>query len=361
MTRSILFCGWGWAATHLWIPRLQRLGLQSFSFYDPAKAAVNALEESLLLPSLDLADSATTMLAIVASPNRLHQDQALKLLQQGIPVIIEKPVCMSTEACRDLKSAAERGGVSALRSCVSLYDPHFKKFAALSARLAPRLGAIRRVEAHWLRANGIPASPWLTTAAHAMAGSSLDLGWHLLEWIMAALDHPPMTVQSAAFSGGAQDATPRYASWYRERTPSSAGALDVDTAATLSLITEAGMEVELRTAWDADIINDEVAITVTGRDGSLSLRTILGMSSNGPALPRIEGRAGGSAILERLPHKVPGAAHDEMVEQFVAAAFDPASLGQSWHQLQVMAAVAEQIVERHSEWQASVPSSRTRA
>jgi oxidoreductase len=354
MTQSILFCGRGWAATQLWIPRLQRFGLQSFSFYDPAKAAVDSREEALL-PSLDLANPATTMLAIVASPNCRHQDQALKLLRLGIPVIIEKPVCMSTEACRALMAAAEGGGVSALRSCVSLYDPHFRKFVALFAELAPELGSIRRVEAHWLRADGIPASPWLTTAAYAMAGSSLDLGWHLLEWIMALLDHPPMVVQSAAFSGGALNAVPSYAPWYGDKTPSPAGSLDVDTAATLSLATETGIEVELLTAWDADIANDEVAVAVTGQDGSLSLRTILGMSPNGPELPRIEGRACGREILKSLPHKIPGAAHDEMVEQFVAAAFDPASLGQSWGQLQVMAAVAEQIVARHSEWRASFP------
>lgn len=354
MTQSILFCGRGWAATQLWIPRLQRLGFQTFSVYDPARAAMGAGEDALILPSLELANGATIALAIVASPNRLHEEQAVALLRQGIPVVVEKPVCMSTKGCRELETAAREAGVSALRSCPSLYDPHFRRFAVVFTGLAPELGTIARIDARWLRANGIPTSKWLTTAAHSMAGSSLDLGWHVLEWVMAILDYPPMTLNSTTFSDCTLGAKTHYASWYGEGI-SSPGPLDVDAAATIFLTTETGINVELRTAWDADVANDEVAIDIKGQDGSLSLLTILGMSSNGPTLPRIEGRVGGRTILENLPPKATGAAHNEMVERFVAAAFDPVALGQSWGQLRVMATVAEQIVASHSDWRATFP------
>lgn len=356
MTRSILFCGQGWAATKLWIPRLQRLGFHAFSFYDPV--AATPVKDAPRLPNLELANFATTSLAIVASPNTLHEEQALTLLRQGIPVVIEKPVCMSAKGCHELEIAALAAGVSALRSCPSIYDPHFLRFRALFAGLASDLGTITRVGARWLRGDGIPASKWLTSAAHSMAGSSLDLGWHVLEWVMAILDYPSMIVTSATFSGCTLDATKRYAPWYSDTT-STLSSLDVDTAALLSLKTESGVNVELRTAWDADVANDEVAIDVEGRSGWLSLQTILGMSLNGPAIPKIEGCVGSRKILETMPRKATGAAHDEMVEKFVAAGFAPVSLGQSWNQLRVMATVAEQIVAAHSDWRAGFPSGQT--
>jgi oxidoreductase len=303
-----------------------------------------------------LANFSTTSLAIVASPNRFHEEQALTLLRQGIPVVIEKPVCMSAKGCLELEIAALEAGVSALRSCPSLYDPHFLRFKALFACLAPDLGTISRIGARWLRSNGIPASKWLTSGVYSMAGSSLDLGWHVLELVMAMLDYPSMTLVSTTFSDCVLDTATRYASWYGENI-SAPGTVDVDTAAILFLKTETGIDVELRTAWDADVANDEVVIDIEGPGGSLSLQTILGMSLNGPALPRIDGRVSGRAILEYLPPKTPGTAHNEMVERFVVAGFNPVILGQSWSQLRMMSTVAEQIVASHSEWRAaSLPS-----
>jgi oxidoreductase len=266
MTRSILFCGHGWAVTKLWIPRLQRLGFDAFSFYDPAVEP--SVENTSTLRHLELADSETIRLAIVASPNRLPEEQALAILRRGIPVVIEKPVCMSAKGCGELEVASLTTGVAVLRSCPSLYDPHFLRFRALFAGLASELDGITRVRARWLRSNGIPASKWLTSAVYSMAGSSLDLGWHVLEWVMAILDYPSMAVNSATFSGCTLDVTKHYASWYGDTT-STLGSLDVDTAALLSLKTQSGVKVELRTAWDADVANDEVAIHVEGRNGWL--------------------------------------------------------------------------------------------
>jgi len=357
MSRSILLCGRGFAATQLWAPRLRRLGLKDFCFYDPASAAADAHDDQLLT-SLESASSSVFRFAIVASPNRMHEEQALRLLTRGVPVIVEKPVCMSVAGSRALRDAAESKGVFALRSCMSLFDPDFRKFAALLTQIRPQIGAIRKVEAHWLRASGIPSSPWLTHRAHSLAGSSLDLGWHLLEWIMAVLDHPGMSLERAVFTAGGSDATKRRASWYTSGISTPESPVDVDVAATLSLITETGVGVELRTAWDAEVDHDETAITVTGQKGTLSLRTILGMSPHGPAQPRIEGQAGIRRVLEFLSRKAPGKAHDEMVEQFVAADYSPASLGQSWRQLEAMAGVAEQIIAKHVDWQEGLSAAK---
>ncbi|WP_344331867.1 Gfo/Idh/MocA family oxidoreductase, partial [Kitasatospora putterlickiae] len=88
--------GLGWAGRTIWLPRLTahpayrvtavvepgRGGAE----HVPAGAALLA-DADLLGPDVDL--------AVVAVPNHLHTPVAERLLARGVPVFLEKPVCLS--------------------------------------------------------------------------------------------------------------------------------------------------------------------------------------------------------------------------------------------------------------------------
>lgn len=73
---------------------------------------------------------------IVASSSESHYEVAKEALQRGIPVLVEKPVCMRASEARELVSL---GGI-ALAGHTRLYAPHWASYKAIC-------GQVRTVEA----------------------------------------------------------------------------------------------------------------------------------------------------------------------------------------------------------------------
>lgn len=60
-------------------------------------------------------------LMIVATPNQRHFEDGMRLVKDGIPMLMEKPVCDTVERGHELVSAAERAGVTI---CVGHHRRH---------------------------------------------------------------------------------------------------------------------------------------------------------------------------------------------------------------------------------------------
>lgn len=52
--------------------------------------------------------------AVIATPNALHVSQALRCLEAGIPVLVEKPLAENARACAELLNMARRSGTPGL-------------------------------------------------------------------------------------------------------------------------------------------------------------------------------------------------------------------------------------------------------
>ncbi|MCP1845978.1 oxidoreductase [Bradyrhizobium sp. USDA 4538] len=341
--------------TDIWLPNLQRAGVSRFCCIDPFAANQGERSASLrTVHGLDELEPDDVDIAIVASPNAMHVEHAHALLSRGVSTVIEKPVCFSCDEASRLGVTSTASRSQLLRSCASIFDPHFEEFK----RLVHGHGAarIQSVAAHWIRGNGIPSSRWLTESQHAVAGSSVDLGWHLLECILALLDYPKMTLTNAKFSflASADGAQGKFASWYGSQLGHSSGLVDVDVAAELKFRTAAGADVAMKTAWQANVAHDEVRLAVAGQGFELDLRTIFGMSRNGPARPHIYGIVDGKALEFELPKKEPGEAHARMIQTFVSAGFDSGRVNQNIRQLEALASASAQIVDHHRLWRARV-------
>ena len=78
---------------------------------------------------------------IIATPPHLHAEMALAAMEAGMPTLLEKPLAMSIDQARALKSKATECGVYSLVDHTHLFHPAYR---ALKASL-PRQGAILEI------------------------------------------------------------------------------------------------------------------------------------------------------------------------------------------------------------------------
>lgn len=185
--------GLGWAGRSIWLPRLRehpRFVVTAAVDPDPAVRATVAAEHAVEHPDLEvLADIAELGsdrfdLAVVAVPNHRHADIAELLLTAGIPVFLEKPVCLSSAEADRLAAAERAGDVTLLAGSAARYRADVSRLYGVAAGL----GAIRHVDLAWVRARGIPdAGGCFTRREQSGGGALVDLGWHLLDTLIPLL------------------------------------------------------------------------------------------------------------------------------------------------------------------------------
>ncbi len=106
---------------------------------DPDKAAASAREYGIPLAFTsveELCHSPEVDAVFVATPNSLHRDDVLRALRFGKPVLVEKPMGVNAEECREMVEAARRAGL--LLGVAQIF-----RFADSTARLRERISARR--------------------------------------------------------------------------------------------------------------------------------------------------------------------------------------------------------------------------
>lgn len=116
----------------------------------------------------------------VATPNALHADLAVRALEHGKHVLVEKPFATSAAEAERMIDAAERAG-KLLSVAMN------QRFRADSQRVASlvrsgRLGDVYLAKAFWYRRTGIPKlGTWFGSKKLAGGGALYDIGVHLLD------------------------------------------------------------------------------------------------------------------------------------------------------------------------------------
>lgn len=70
--------------------------------------------------------------AVIATPEQLHHKQAMELLDKGVNILIEKPVAVTEEQCREIAEKAARNCLVAGVCHVLRYHPYFAKLCSLA-------------------------------------------------------------------------------------------------------------------------------------------------------------------------------------------------------------------------------------
>ncbi len=139
-------------------------------------------------------DAATDLLALdtvdavyIAVPNRFHAELARAALGAGKHTMLDKPFAMNAVQAREVIAAAQASGRHLMVGMNQRFTRAVQTARALVAQ--GKLGEVYHVKAYWRRRAGIPRiGSWFTHKAEAGGGSLLDIGVHMLDAALFALD-----------------------------------------------------------------------------------------------------------------------------------------------------------------------------
>ncbi len=129
-------------------------------------------------------------LAVVATPNDSHMDLGLAAIASGMPVVIDKPVAISSAQTEKLIEASKSSGVLLSVFQNRRWDNDFLTIRALLD--SGKLGKITRMESRFERFRLAPKpGGWREqTSAEAGGGLLFDLGSHLIDQAMQLFGKP---------------------------------------------------------------------------------------------------------------------------------------------------------------------------
>lgn len=198
------FLGTGWIGRHRMAAMIETGAIEAVAFADPSDEM--AKEAAALAPDAKRADGLDALLAedldgvVIATPSALHAEQSVRALDAGVAVFCQKPLG---------RTAAEVGAVvEAARRAdrllgLDLSYRHTEAMRCIRELIrAGELGRVSAVDLVFHNAYG-PGKPWFFDPAQAGGGCVIDLGVHLVDLALWALDFPEVAdVQARLLAKG---------------------------------------------------------------------------------------------------------------------------------------------------------------
>ncbi|MFB7515234.1 Gfo/Idh/MocA family protein [Streptomyces sp. NPDC056144] len=338
--------GLGWAAKSIWLPRLrQHPSFAVSSVVDPNTAAHAEIAQdragTRLLTDVAELDRSNTDLAVVAVPNHLHSTVASRILRMGIPVFLEKPVCLNSAEAEQLAAAEQAGGATLLAGSAARYRTDVRMLRQV---ITEDLGELRHIELSWVRARGVPdAGGWFTQRQFAGGGALVDLGWHLLDTVGPIIGPVGFDQAVGTVSDDFVNDRTSAAAWREDAPKHDASDGDVEDTARGFLITEDGVSVAIRASWASHEPYDVTRIRVDGSHGSATLTCTFGFSPNRRKGSRLVRVRDGVEIDVPLPEEEIGAEYLQQLDELPLLLADPASQGRTVDEVRRTIAVIERI------------------
>ncbi len=253
-----------------WIGR-RRMGALARSGAAEVAAIVEPSEERARLalaeaPGAVLAPSLEALLAsgvdgiVIATPSALHASQAEAALARGKAVFCQKPLGRTAREVARVVRAARRADRLLGVDLSYRYTEGMQRIA--EALRAGEIGPVYAVELAFHNAYG-PDRPWFYDARFSGGGCVMDLGTHLVDLALWALDFPEVTgVTSRLFARGAPLEDPDRA---------------VEDYAVARLDLATGATIQLACSWNLPAGRDAVIrATFYGIRGGLSFSNVNG-------------------------------------------------------------------------------------
>lgn len=258
------FLGVGWIGRHRMAAIAATGSAQVAAIADPSPdnlaEAITAAPGSVAVGSLEALLDQDLDGVVIATPSALHAGQAIRALERGVAVFCQKPLgrnAAEVEAVLAAARAADR------LLGVDLSYRHTAAMVAIRRALGEAaIGQVHAVDLVFHNAYG-PDKPWFYDPVLAGGGCVIDLGVHLVDLALWALDWPAVThVSSNLYANGAPLLDP------------SAAVEDLGFA-TLELAS--GAIVRLACSWRLPAGCDAViAADFYGAGGALRMRNLGG-------------------------------------------------------------------------------------
>ncbi len=206
---------------------------------------------------------------LIAVSNEWHAPFAVKSLEAGKHVMLEKPMAINIESAKEIVRAQQRAGRV-------LMIPHQLRWESLSMQVKAQtekgaLGRIYHAKAGWMRRKGIPGwGTWFTQMDKSGGGPLIDLGVHMLDLSLYLMGNPkPVSVYGAVYA----EFGPKKKGIGTWGTPNWSGYYDVEDLATALIKFDNGATLSLDVSWAAlTPTDDEPYVELLGSDGGASIR-----------------------------------------------------------------------------------------
>lgn len=175
----------------------------------------------------------------VCTYNMTHTECTVDALENGANVLLEKPMCVTTEEAVRIMRAEKKSGKIVSVGFQPRFDESMKKVKEIVE--SGVLGKIYYIQTGGGRRRGIPGSTFIEKRT-AGIGALGDIGCYSLDMVLNAIGYPkPLTVTgyTSNFFGTSTEYYP----------PEDANRFDVDDFAAAFIRLEGGIVLDFRIAW----------------------------------------------------------------------------------------------------------------
>jgi len=301
--------GTGGIATAQHLPGWLEADCEIVALADVSKDAVRAAAEKFDVPrtftrpaSLMAMDEIDVV--DVCTPSALHGRTALKALEAGKHVYIEKPMTTTAPEAHALLKAAKK----AKRKLMCGQQQRFGNEATVLKRFmtSPAMGDVYYVRTQYMRRRALPGRPGFYLKKLAGGGALFDIGVHVLDlsWWMLGCPKPISVTAHVGTMLADKKVANSWGTWDRKK-------IDVDDFAVAFVRFAGGTVLTLEVSWLANIKKTFSQINFLG-------------TKAGARYPELEvyGEAYGSltdTTLAPMPAKPVEHAHREAIRQFADA------------------------------------------
>jgi predicted dehydrogenase len=198
------FLGTGWIGRHRMAAMIATGAIEPVAYADPSHEMAG--EAAQLAPGAKRVSGLDDLLAeqldgiVIATPSALHAEQSVQALEAGVAVFCQKPLGRTATEVRAVVEAARKAD-----RLLGL-DLSYRHTAAMQA-IRPlvqsgELGRVSAVDLVFHNAYG-PGKSWFFDPAQSGGGCVIDLGVHLVDLALWALDWPEiLDVQARLLASG---------------------------------------------------------------------------------------------------------------------------------------------------------------
>ncbi|HEX9932119.1 MAG TPA: Gfo/Idh/MocA family oxidoreductase [Allosphingosinicella sp.] len=256
------FLGTGWIGRHRMEAMIATGGIDAAAIADPSdEMAAEALKAA---PGAARVDGLEELLAlgldgvVIATPSAMHAEQSIRAHEAGAAVFCQKPLGRTAAEAQAVVEAARTADRLLAVDFSYRFTDGMRRIRELAAGGA--LGRIYAVDLVFHNAYG-PDKAWFYDPALSGGGCVMDLGVHLVDLALWALDFPEVGAVSSQLVAAGE--------------PLSEGRVEDYAAASFEL--EGGTAVRLACSWRLQAGQDAViSAAFYGTEGGAALRNLGG-------------------------------------------------------------------------------------
>ncbi|GAO40273.1 putative oxidoreductase [Sphingomonas changbaiensis NBRC 104936] len=198
------FLGTGWIGRHRMQAMIETGAIEAVAYADPSDEM--AAEAAQLAPRGKRVDGLDGLLnegldgIVIATPSALHAEQSIRALDSGVAVFCQKPLGRTAAEVRAVVEAARNADRLLGLDLSYRHTEAMRRIRALVQ--GGELGRVSAVDLVFHNAYG-PGKSWFFDPAQSGGGCVIDLGVHLVDLALWALDFPDVAdVQARLLAKG---------------------------------------------------------------------------------------------------------------------------------------------------------------